>query len=262
MPQKSKTEHSENPSKSKGFNSHNRIFTRAKESIDKHVTIDLYQAVYGDDSSASGKPTITQSDHLNEQSKSVQNANSQYNVTTMPASSNTSKVTSPSRKRNSGGVHGPQNVVQNQYNQLGQFRIPCSKYAKSSTTKTRNNTKIKANTIIAQLQTMGDGPNGGSSPVRQKALAQTMLFQKVHTQRAKQQTEESRSAMARKNAEARSNQAKLFNSNSGGRLGKQLSPVNSTPTASLQAQQLGHTKIANSRKNMKSHETLKQKKNP
>lgn len=96
---KTKTEPAGNQLKSKALNPNNRIFTRAKESLDKHVTIDLYQAVYGDDSSISGKPAHSQSDLQGEYSKSMQN----MNMSTVPVSSNTSKVNSPIRKRNSGG---------------------------------------------------------------------------------------------------------------------------------------------------------------
>lgn len=125
----------------------NRIFTRAKESLDKHVTIDLYQAVYGDDSSTSNKPaTISQSDLQNEYSKSMQNINTQYHISTVPVSSNTSKVNSPTRKRNS-NVPQQHGALSAQYNQMGNFKIPSSKYSKSSMYKTRN-TKVKANTII------------------------------------------------------------------------------------------------------------------
>ena len=57
MPQKTKTESAGgNQMKGKAMGSSNRMFTRGKESLDKHVTIDLYQAVYGDDSSTSNKP--------------------------------------------------------------------------------------------------------------------------------------------------------------------------------------------------------------
>lgn len=97
------------------------------------------------------------------------------------------------------------------------------------------------------------------SPMR----IQGALFQKVLTHRSRQQKAEDLKnpmTLSRKNAEARNNQAKLFESSSGGRLYKQLSPTNSNPSASLQAQQLGpNNKMINNRKNMKSHETLNNK---
>ena len=73
-------------------NANTRIFSKTKESVDKHVTIDLYQAVYGDDSYSTSMRLgggTTQPTTINTGT-----------VNTVPASSNTSKGNSPHRKLN------------------------------------------------------------------------------------------------------------------------------------------------------------------
>ena len=138
----------------------NRVFVRAKESVDKHVMIDLYQAVHGDDSTSNLTQLGANTLQKNELSKSPQYQQYQLTKTaTVPVSLNTSKLSSPQKKRNSGQTQqsGPQ--------PCNQVKIPPSKYAKSSMTKTRNN-KVKAKTQTGQSHKI-DSSNG-TSPSRQR----------------------------------------------------------------------------------------------
>lgn len=73
-------------------NANNRIFSRTKESIDKHVTIDLYQAVYGDESYSTSQRLAA--------GTTQPTTNNTGTVNTVPVSSNTSKGNSPQRKMN------------------------------------------------------------------------------------------------------------------------------------------------------------------
>ena len=69
LPQKTKSEpltaiQVQTKGQSVGVSGNNpRAFAKTKESVDKHVTIDLYQAVYGEETTTGGhKPTFSQSE--------------------------------------------------------------------------------------------------------------------------------------------------------------------------------------------------------